>query len=274
MSETPFFFSRDEHQLFGILHRPLTTNGRGFVFCHPFAEEKLWAHRVYVTYARRLCELGHSVLRFDYMGHGDSSGKFEDSSIETRLRDIAAAVQELKLQSGPMESVGLLGLRLGATLAALAAEKDAALRPLVLWEPIDSGAQYMKELLRINLATQTAVYKEIRWNSEALVDQMKKGRLVNLDGYDIRYSLYEQMCAIVLSAGSRSYPHPVLLVQINKNESQGTKRIEPLAKSYPRAAAIGVVEQPFWKEIKEYYARAHNIFAATSQWITTMDTAR
>ena len=268
MSEMPLFFGKIDQHLFGILHRPAAPNGRAFVFCHPFAEEKLWTHRVYVNYARSLCAAGYAVLRFDYMGHGDSSGRFEDSTIDSRLVDIACAVRTLKAQTDGLDAIGLLGLRFGATLAALAAEKEPDIRPLILWDPIDNGAHYMKELIRMNLATQTAVYREIRHNTEALVAQLKAGVCINIDGYDINYPLYEQMTAIKLSDRQCAYSGRVLLVQINKSEGMGLKRVEAIAMGYQRPTCAGVVEQPFWKEIKEYYAHARNLFDATTQWIT------
>ena len=87
--ETPLFFKNINYKLFGVLHQPehgeLTKPSLGIVFCHPFAEEKLIVHRVMVNLARRLTKEGIYCLRFDYMGHGDSDGNFEDSTIETRL---------------------------------------------------------------------------------------------------------------------------------------------------------------------------------------------
>lgn len=267
MTETPFFFPNDEHRLFGILHQPAAPNRQGFVFCHPFAEEKLWAHRVFVNYARILCDAGYTVLRFDFMGHGDSSGRFEESTVESRLADIACAVRTLSTEAGRLGRIGLLGLRFGATLAALAADRDHQLKPLVLWEPIDKGAQHMKELIRINLSTQTAVYKEIRENTETLVARMKEGGTINIDGYEIRHPLYEQMTAIALSERKSDYSGPVLAVQVNKSKGMGIKRIDKLAARYPSAQVRDVVEQPFWKEIREYYALAPNLFTETTQWI-------
>jgi len=268
MQETPFFFPHQGHQLFGVLHQPEAPNGRGFVFCHPFAEEKLWAHRVYVNYARELSRAGYAVLRFDYRGHGDSSGSFEDFTLESRLSDIACAVSTLQARVGGLEMIGLLGLRFGATLAALAANAQPNLKPLVLWEPIASGSQYMKELIRVNLATQSAVYKEIRHNTQALVAKLKAGETINVDGYDIRYPLYEQMMAIKLAGERHPYPGKVLLIQVNKKEGLGMKRVAALAAGYSQVTCIDVVEQPFWKEIREYYAHAKQLFAQTTRWIT------
>ena len=75
MTETPVFFKNGTNRLFGIVHYPETGEPENaFVFCHPFAEEKLWAHRVYVNFARYLAKHGWAVLRFDYAGYGDSDG--------------------------------------------------------------------------------------------------------------------------------------------------------------------------------------------------------
>jgi hypothetical protein len=149
----------------------------------------------------------------------------------------------------------------------MTADREPQLAPLILWEPVDKGAQYMKELIRINLTTQTAVYKEIRENTETLVARLKAGGTINIDGYEIGYPLYEQMTATTLSECKSTYNGPVLTVQLNKAVGMGTKRIEPLAARYPAAAVREVVEQPFWKEIREYYAKAPNLYSETSRWI-------
>lgn len=269
MIEQPFLFQRDAHQLFGVLHQPTHTNNKGFVLCPPFAEEMLWAHRVCLNFARTLTLKGYTVLRFDYMGHGDSSGDFENSDIKSRVEDIGAAVRQLKDTNPLLNHVGLIGLRFGASLAALVADERNDIDSLVLWEPINKGAQYMKELIRINLSTQTAVYKEIRHNTKDLVAQLKTGATINIDGYEIKYPLYEQMNEIVLAEKKSQYQNPVLVIQINKREGMGTKRVEGLSMRYHEATRIEVVEQPFWKEIKQYYTHAKNLFSETITWIDT-----
>ncbi len=69
---------------------------------------------------------GHAYLRFDYFGHGASSGAFRDGTI-TRWRDDALAVLD-RLCDGPQV---LVGSSMGAWIALLAAltrpEKVAAL---------------------------------------------------------------------------------------------------------------------------------------------------
>jgi alpha/beta superfamily hydrolase len=136
VTETPFFFSNGLYKLFGMLYEPeIEYNNEGFVFCDPFAEEKLWAQRVMVNFARELAVRGYSVLRFDYLGTGDSEGDFEECSIETKLSDIRCAVRTLCEKVKGIKSIGLLGLRFGATLAVLAANIEKKVKSLVLWEP-------------------------------------------------------------------------------------------------------------------------------------------
>lgn len=239
----------------------------GFVFCSPFAEEKLWAHRVFVNFARDLADQGHPVLRFDYMGNGDSEGDFKDCSVETKLSDIHRVVRTLRERVQELETVSLLGLRFGATLAALAAGEEDGINRLILWEPIINGAAYMREMIRINLSTQTAVYKEIRHNTEALIQMMKEGKTVNVDGYEMSWPLYDQTVQIDLLTRQNQYPGRTLLLQISRKETDITGAIKNLQGRLENCEVALAVEEPFWKEIKAYYARAENLFRITKDWL-------
>lgn len=266
--ETPMFFENESYRLFGILHEPVgTPSGCGWVFCHPFAEEKLWAQRVYVSFARMLAARGAWVLRFDIMGNGDSEGEFSESSLETMLSDIGCAISLLERSSGITQGIGLLGLRFGATLAALVAERSPKVGKIVLWEPVVDGGKYMQELLRINLTTQTAVYKEIRHNREELVRMMREGNTVNVDGYAIAYPCYEQVSALKLNEGVKRFAGPCLIVQMGRDGQTIRPEVKVLQETYPSADIRGAVEEPFWKEIKRWYWTAPNLFETTLAWM-------
>ena len=266
--ETPCFFPNGPYRLFGILHQPQSgTTGPAWVFCHPFAEEKLWAQRVYVAFARELAARGSWVLRFDVMGNGDSEGRFAESSVESTLSDIDCAVRMLDRSGGGTLGIGLLGLRFGATVAALAAERHPNLAKLILWEPITDGGRYMQEMLRVNLTTQTAVYKEIRHSREDLVRMMKEGQTVNVDGYDLGYPYYEQASAIKLNDGTKRFSGQCLIVQIGKEGQAIRPDLKALQATYRSADLRQATEEPFWKEIKRWYGEAPNLFDVTLAWL-------
>ena len=267
MTESPFFFQSGQASLFGVLHEPDQPGALApVVFCHPFGEEKLWAHRVYVSMARRLAGLGRAVLRFDCMGIGDSSGRFDESSLSTMLADVDAAVREVRQRTGQTK-VALLGLRLGATVAALAAERLDELDRLVLWAPIVDGARYMQELLRINLTTQMAVYKEIRQDREALVAAMREGHTANIEGYEMQLRMYEEVTGVRLADERKRASAPCLVVHVDRQPGKPVPELTRLAESYPNATLALAQEEPFWKEIARFYGDAPGLSEQTLSWL-------
>jgi exosortase A-associated hydrolase 2 len=267
MTETPFYFMNGERALFGVWHTPTRDISlTPFVFCHAFGEEKLWTHRVFVSFARRLAAEGHAVLRFDYMGNGDSGGSFSESSLETACADVTCAIEEVRRRTGATQ-VNLLGLRFGATVASLVAETAPGIEHLVLWAPIVDGARYMQELLRINLTTQMAVHKEIRQDREALVAAMRDGQTVNVDGYDMSLPMYAEVSGVKLAANPKRHVGRCLVVQIDRQPGRPAAELSQLAASYQHGAAIFAQEEPFWKEIQRFYDSAPNLFSVTLDWL-------
>lgn len=122
------------------------------LLCNPFGEEAARAHRTYRVLASQLERAGYPTLRFDYSGTGDSLGDAEDCTLDAWLTDIAAAGEELRGASGAKRLV-VVGLRLGASLAALATSRGP-LRPrhLILWDPVVSGASYLRALAEAHRA--------------------------------------------------------------------------------------------------------------------------
>jgi exosortase A-associated hydrolase 2 len=270
MIEEALFFPEPDRPLYGVVHEAATglPVKMPFVFCHPFGEEKLWTHRVFVTFARALAGRGHPVLRFDFRGNGDSSGTFEASSVTTAREDLAAAIDWFRGRIGA-ERVGLLGLRLGATLASLTADARSDVGPAVLWAPIVDGDKYVQELLRINITTQMAVYKEIRVDRVGLAAQLRDGRTVNVDGYEMSLPMFEELTALRADAGpGTAGASRRLIVQIDRQPAAApgpdTTRLHA---RYPDAEVRTVQEDPFWKEIKPFYETAPNLFAATLAWL-------
>jgi exosortase A-associated hydrolase 2 len=269
MSEVPFFFPSQGFNLFGVMHSPqAATSGTAFLLCPPFGEEMLWTRLVYVNFARELARRGHPVLRFDYRGTGDSDGDFEDSTVETCLSDIRSALEVLAEKAGPVSGTGLLGLRFGATLAALAAEASPEVRRLVLWSPVLNGAAYMQELLRVNLTTQLAVYKEVRQSREALVQAMAEGKPANVDGYQITGAMFKQASSIDLLVASKCSEANCLIVQIApKPQPSVQKDLAGLCSLYRAGHTMVSIEEPFWKEIRTVYARAGRLYQDTLSWL-------
>jgi alpha-beta hydrolase superfamily lysophospholipase len=149
------YFDSGAHRLFGWYHRPHPGKPTpfGVVLCKPFGYEAVCAHRSVLAFADAAASLGAPTLRFDYAGTGDSSEIDPPSNqLEIWIQDVIAAVEELRRISG-VRRVYLLGFRLGALLAALAASRCSAVAGLILIAPILSGRRYVRELRTMRLAS-------------------------------------------------------------------------------------------------------------------------
>ncbi|SFM53880.1 alpha/beta fold hydrolase [Marinobacter zhejiangensis] len=138
-----FYFGPSESYLFGVFHpRRGTNRNEAVVLCNPFGQEYLRAHKSIRRLAISLADLGYSVIRFDYRGSGDSAGDLTNISADQWVDDIRHAIQEaLDMTAAP--KAALVGLRLGALLAARAATGNPKVSRLVMWDPVLDGAVYV-----------------------------------------------------------------------------------------------------------------------------------
>src|SRR5262245_54172711 len=144
----PLFLAQDRHYLFAWHHpaRPSVRRGAAVVLCPSIGGEFVAAYRVWRCLAEQLAGLGFDVVRFDYEGTGDSFGALEESDrINGWFHNIERALSTARHLTGSSH-VALVGLRIGATLAAHAAAALGGVDRLVLWSPCMSGRAYIREL--------------------------------------------------------------------------------------------------------------------------------
>lgn len=143
---TPLYFGQSACRLFGIYHEPVVGLQRntGVLMCYPLGKEYMRSHWAFRQVATQLVRAGFHVFRFDYRGTGDSADAGGEGDVPSWQEDIVAAAEELRDTAGTRD-LALVGLRFGATLAALS---SATLRPrdLVLWDPVMSGKRYLDGL--------------------------------------------------------------------------------------------------------------------------------
>lgn len=142
-------FGQDQ-RLFGLRSEPLTRPRQtAIVICPSWGAESMRCYRGLHLLAQQLAERGYDTLRFDYSGTGDSADvEAEDAPLTQWRRDIADAAAELRELSGAPR-IALLGLRLGALLAAHAAEAAQA-DELLLWDAPDNGQLWCEQMQQLN----------------------------------------------------------------------------------------------------------------------------
>ena len=126
----------------------------GVVICDPFGIEALAADRTLNHLVAALVAAGVTVLRFAPPGAGDSSDVCVGESIVGPWQRAIASAIELVSGTFGGAPVALLGLRLGATLAAAVAAERNDVDRIVLWAPV-AGRPFTRELKLLGAAANT-----------------------------------------------------------------------------------------------------------------------
>ena len=214
--EEAFFLRSADRDLFATF-QPASADVRfGLLLIHPFGEEKKCAHRTLVETARALAGRGVATLRFDLSGCGDSGGVFADARLEDWVADTAAAWADLRRRV-PDAPCGLLGLRMGAALAAEACNRLGEVAALVLWQPMLYGRSEFASDLRRVLIQQMMTDGKSGMRPADLIKALESGEAdVEMDGYPISAELYKAIRDIDMAGDRSAWPKACGIVQFSR----------------------------------------------------------
>lgn len=272
--EQAFFFDSGGQRLFATLHAPPGPARGAWVFCGPFGEERGFAQRTCVAWARTLAAAGHFVLRFDYRGYGDSEGWFEQFTADDHVADVLAARAELERRAG-VPCSGLFGLRLGASVATLAAARGELGVALALWDPIVNGDRYMEGLLRGVMVKEMANTGAAPRTRAQLKEHLASGGEVVVEGHPLTDAVYRSVAAIDL-AKLAPRTGPALVAQISARKEAGPRKdLEALCRVLGGAELSLVQTPPPWQQNDEYAATVEGeaLFSLTLRWIAALPAA-
>lgn len=246
--EPLFFHAQNGPRLCGVwrVSAPDTAPKRCWIICPPFAEEEKSAHRTLVELADSLVAKGDAVLFFAYRGTGDSQGEFSEASLTAWCEDILNAY-ELARARYPQSVPGLIGLRLGASLAAQVGEQ-IAIPNLILIEPVLRGRSFLMQLgarkkLRAMITDDEAGTPKDQ--SPKIKDQTTE----DMDGWPLGPAMREELRVLDISAHPPKIGGEVLVTQVSPRE-QVSPPLEQFARSLnAEAKTKAVVMPPFWNRL-------------------------
>jgi alpha-beta hydrolase superfamily lysophospholipase len=134
------------------------------VICPSMGLEAAYSTRGLRHLAHRLVGAGWAALRIDYAATGDSAGNWTDPDLVAEwLGSIRVAIDYVRGLGVPRTAV--VGLRLGATLAAAELARGGPVDDLVLWDPCATGRAFLREqtafaAFRRSLAVEWGVQRE------------------------------------------------------------------------------------------------------------------
>jgi uncharacterized protein len=140
------FITNNGEDLYSVYHEPEVMDhcDTGVVFCYPYGQEYIRCHKLYVNMANKLARRGFHALRFDYYGTGDSSGDFNEVTVQESLNNTRMVIDQFRDSCG-VGRIVLFGVRFGASLAMMYSGTHPV-DALVLWNPVLDGRSYLKSI--------------------------------------------------------------------------------------------------------------------------------
>ena len=181
---------------------PDTPTTRLVVLCHGFLSGK--NSTTNRTLTRFLNEQGLATFRFDFFGHGDSDGPFENITVSLALHQTRAAL-DLVIARG-YDRIGLAGSSFGGLVAILAAAQRRDIACLALKCPVVDFA----EELRLTFSPEELA----RWQATDMIPNIIGGP----DRVRLQYDFYEDCLKHIAYGPAERITVPTLIVQGEQDE--------------------------------------------------------
>lgn len=275
----PVAIQSGDQQMAGVLYEPAegadSGPALGLVLCHAFASEKYDMQRMLTELATRLHLHGVYCLMFDYRGCGNSTGEFRQATLTSHCEDIRAAVTYLQRRHG-VETLGLMGLRLGATLAAQVAATDERISVLLLWDPVFNPRQYFETMFaRRRLLTGWQYKTHPDATMKEIKAQLLAGEQLDFGGYMICGALYNELVNWAFWEPTASFVGPVYLLTfltpMDQHQHQHASAL--VQRGFPQGALtteVLEVEKPMWWKSAAYLkvvALEEHVAETTTTWL-------
>lgn len=218
MEKKIYFQNSKGDKLCGVIINPSGSKERPIiVMAHGFSTSKNSASLTAIS--EKLNNNSISTLRFDFYGHGESEGSFEDITVSEAVDDILQAIRYLK--SKGYKKIGLMGSSFGGIASIMAASETNDLYVVALKSPVS------------DYETKEVIVK----SEEELEEWREKGYryYVSGDGRKLKlnYSFFEDA---VKNNGYEAAPRiqaPTLIVHGDNDESVPYEQSVKLSKIIP-----------------------------------------
>jgi pimeloyl-ACP methyl ester carboxylesterase len=163
-TEVPTFFGPSDSPLFGVVHLPVDNQIRGGVLiCGSLGKEGMDSVRLQRVLAEDLARRGFGVLRFDYLGLGDSAyAQLRDDAVANWVASVGHALDYLTLIGA--ESATAIGIRAGCLILNEYLAQSHTVNRVVYLDPYGTGRRYLREhttLFRVSVGEDASTPGEV-----------------------------------------------------------------------------------------------------------------
>lgn len=226
---TPYFLETSCGRIFCIERLPNTeVLSRIVLIIPPFGEEMNKSRHMFSLLAERLTGVGIGVACFDFHGTGDSEGDLRESGFSIWQKNIYDYARHLR--DVYQVELDLLCVRTGALIACQSFEELTVVENLHFWNPVLNGKQFIGQFFRTRLATEMMKNAGAKLTMQNLIDELNAEKEIEIAGYCISKSLYDDFASAGLPAHEAELPVKRLFwYEIN---SQKKERLMPVSEKH------------------------------------------
>lgn len=223
MNETARYFEWQGEHIFAILHEPLVPTHKIVIMHHGFTGSSTEAQFAFVRYARELVQRGFAVLRFDFVGSGNSSGSFAEMTFTKELAQ-AQLILETVMTWPWVEDISLHGFSMGGAVASqLAARFPDTVKKLLLWAPAGDLASLTNRMYEFAQPLANGNYD---WH-----------------GLELGAAFLAELPQLHLPTGCEAYHGPVKIIQGMNDTAVPASTPEVFANQYGRDIEIHYIDE-------------------------------
>lgn len=184
-----------------------------------FSSDKLGPARLYVQIARTLAGIGFDVLRFDFVGFGESDGLMDSVTLESELEDAQIVISQMEksYQSG----IILIGHSFGSNISILLAKRCPSILKIIAISPVcEKNSEYgylnrdkLRELEQTGLVS-------------------RKGFLVN--------EKFMKALNDAPGVGARNIKIPVTIIRGSEDEFYSSEGANRMARNFPNSRLVEI----------------------------------
>lgn len=216
MQNKIYFTNSNGQKLCGIFSDPTQDKSKlAVILCHGFTSNK--DSSKYVALEPILNQEDITTLRFDFYGHGESEGKFENITISEAVDDILEAITFLEEQG--YKKIGLVGSSFGGISSIMAASQSESLAFLIL---ISSVSNYIQlEDMRLSKYALEA------WKEDGFIEYDTERNL------RLKYAFYEDAKINIAYDVAKNILIPTLIIHGDKDTEVPVEQGQRLATLIP-----------------------------------------
>lgn len=235
-------------RLFALLRGPAGGAVPFVLVAPPFGDEMNKSRKMVTDLATALAGRGIATLVVDPYGTGDSEGEFRDADWHGWVEDLRGAMAWA--EAAGLRLHGLLGIRLGALLAAaVATGLPQPVARTVFWQPLVDGQRFITQFLRLRVAA--SLMEDRKETVGGLRERSRGGETLEVAGYELSPALLAQLDGLRLDPDTAVALGRLTWLEVVRAAGDGLPAaaqaaVESLRPRLTAVQADTTVGEPFW----------------------------